>query len=73
MEGYSVFDAVFGEMEKQDMVLNLHGEVPSDIDGDVSRPRSCRSPFDGRPSLGSRWRVAPRSAAATSAPLGMQD
>ncbi|GAA5991996.1 hypothetical protein JCM10908_000687 [Rhodotorula pacifica] len=34
MEGYAVYDAVFAEMEKQDMVLNLHGEVPSDIDGD---------------------------------------
>lgn len=37
MEGYAVYDAVFAEMEKQDMVLNLHGEVPSDVDGDVSR------------------------------------
>lgn len=36
MEGYAVYDAVFAEMEKQDMVLNLHGEVPSDVDGDVS-------------------------------------
>lgn len=36
MEGYAVFDAVFGEMEKVDMILNLHGEVPSDVDGDVS-------------------------------------
>lgn len=36
MEGYGVFDAVFGEMEKVNMVLNLHGEVPSDLDGDVS-------------------------------------
>jgi dihydroorotase len=35
MEGYSVFDAVFGEMETLNMVLNLHGEVPSDLDGDV--------------------------------------
>ncbi|BGP52841.1 dihydroorotase [Rhodotorula sphaerocarpa] len=34
MEGYAVYDAVFAEMEKQDMVLNLHGEVPSDVDGD---------------------------------------
>ncbi|KAM0755993.1 dihydroorotase [Meredithblackwellia eburnea MCA 4105] len=34
MEGYAVFDEVFGEMEKQDMILNLHGEVPSDVDGD---------------------------------------
>lgn len=34
MEGYAVFDAVFGEMEKCGMVLNLHGEVPSDLDGD---------------------------------------
>ncbi|KAK4700694.1 hypothetical protein P7C70_g5548, partial [Phenoliferia sp. Uapishka_3] len=34
MEGYGVFDAVFGEMEKVNMILNLHGEVPSDIDGD---------------------------------------
>lgn len=37
MEGYGVYDAVFAEMEKEDMVLNLHGEVPSDVDGDVSR------------------------------------
>lgn len=36
MEGYGVYDAVFAEMEKEDMVLNLHGEVPSDVDGDVS-------------------------------------
>lgn len=36
MEGYKVFDDVFAEMEKVDMVLNLHGEVPSDLDGDVS-------------------------------------
>jgi hypothetical protein len=36
MEGYAAFDAVFGEMEKVDLVLNLHGEVPSDLDGDVS-------------------------------------
>ena len=36
MEGYGVFDAVFGEMEKVDMILNLHGEVPSDVDGNVS-------------------------------------
>lgn len=35
MEGYSVYDQVFAEMEKQDIVLNLHGEVPSDVDGDV--------------------------------------
>ncbi|GAA5972293.1 hypothetical protein JCM11641_002395 [Rhodosporidiobolus odoratus] len=34
MEGYAVYDEVFAEMEKEDMVLNLHGEVPSDIDGD---------------------------------------
>ncbi|GAA5831220.1 hypothetical protein JCM3766R1_002971 [Sporobolomyces carnicolor] len=34
MEGYSVYDEVFAEMEKQDIVLNLHGEVPSDVDGD---------------------------------------
>ncbi|GAA5857042.1 hypothetical protein JCM8547_007928 [Rhodosporidiobolus lusitaniae] len=34
MEGYAVYDEVFAEMEKVDMVLNLHGEVPSDIDGD---------------------------------------
>ncbi|GAA5940297.1 dihydroorotase [Sporobolomyces koalae] len=34
MEGYSVYDEVFAEMEKQDLVLNLHGEVPSDVDGD---------------------------------------
>ncbi|KPV78358.1 uncharacterized protein RHOBADRAFT_33026 [Rhodotorula graminis WP1] len=34
MEGYAVYDAVFAEMERVDMVLNLHGEVPSDIDGD---------------------------------------
>ncbi|KAM0793457.1 hypothetical protein ACM66B_000900 [Microbotryomycetes sp. NB124-2] len=33
MEGYGVFDDVFAEMERQDMVLNLHGEVPSDLDG----------------------------------------
>lgn len=37
MEGYAVYDDVFAEMERQDMVLNLHGEVPSDVDGDVSR------------------------------------
>lgn len=46
MEGYSVFDEVFAEMERVDMVLNLHGEVPSDIDGNVSSPRpllSCLS------------------------------
>ncbi|GAA5872414.1 hypothetical protein JCM16303_004509 [Sporobolomyces ruberrimus] len=34
MEGYSVYDEVFREMEKEDIVLNLHGEVPSDVDGD---------------------------------------
>ncbi|GAA6004414.1 hypothetical protein JCM10207_000716 [Rhodosporidiobolus poonsookiae] len=34
MEGYGVYDEVFAEMEKEDMVLNLHGEVPSDVDGD---------------------------------------
>ncbi|GAA6025976.1 hypothetical protein JCM11491_006407 [Sporobolomyces phaffii] len=34
MEGYAVYDAVFAEMERQDLVLNLHGEVPSDVDGD---------------------------------------
>ncbi|GAA5896432.1 dihydroorotase [Sporobolomyces salmoneus] len=34
MEGYSVYDEVFAEMERQDIVLNLHGEVPSDVDGD---------------------------------------
>ncbi|GAA5995122.1 hypothetical protein JCM5350_002773 [Sporobolomyces pararoseus] len=34
MEGYGVYDEVFREMEKQDLVLNLHGEVPSDVDGD---------------------------------------
>ncbi|GAA5915740.1 hypothetical protein JCM8208_005656 [Rhodotorula glutinis] len=34
MEGYAVYDAVFAEMERVDMVLNLHGEVPSDVDGD---------------------------------------
>jgi dihydroorotase len=33
MEGYAVYDKVFEEMEKQDLVLNLHGEVPSDVDG----------------------------------------
>lgn len=36
MEGYAVFDDVFRAMEEEDMVLNLHGEVPSDVDGDVS-------------------------------------
>lgn len=36
MEGYGVFDEVFAEMEKVDMILNLHGEVPSDVDGDAS-------------------------------------
>lgn len=36
MEGYAVYDDVFGEMEKCGMVLNLHGEVPSDLDGNVS-------------------------------------
>jgi len=36
MEGYGVYDEVFREMEKCDLVLNLHGEVPSDLDGDVS-------------------------------------
>ena len=35
MEGYAVFDQVFKEMENCGMVLNLHGEVPSDLDGDV--------------------------------------
>lgn len=39
MEGYGVYDEVFREMEKVDMVLNLHGEVPSDVDGDVSLSR----------------------------------
>ncbi|GAA5950884.1 hypothetical protein JCM3765_004619 [Sporobolomyces pararoseus] len=34
MEGYSVYDEIFREMEKQDLVLNLHGEVPSDIDSE---------------------------------------
>jgi dihydroorotase len=38
MEGYSVYDELFREMEKEDIVLNLHGEVPSDVDGDVSSP-----------------------------------
>lgn len=35
MEGYGVYDDVFREMEKVDMILNLHGEVPSDVDGNV--------------------------------------
>lgn len=34
MEGYAKFDDVFAEMEKVGMVLNLHGEVPSDPNGD---------------------------------------
>ncbi|KAI5481424.1 dihydroorotase [Pseudohyphozyma bogoriensis] len=34
MEGYGVYDGVFAEMEKEDMVLNLHGEVPSDVDAE---------------------------------------
>lgn len=48
MEGYGVFDEVFREMEKQDMVLNLHGEVPSDLDGSVRNedtPRSSAADF----------------------------
>jgi len=40
MEGYGVYDEVFREMERVDMVLNLHGEVPSDVDGDVSLSHS---------------------------------
>lgn len=30
IENYEVYYEVFEEMEKQNMVLNLHGEVPSD-------------------------------------------
>lgn len=44
MEGYAVFDDVFAEMEKVDMVLNLHGEVPSDLDGDVREIHFLRTP-----------------------------
>jgi hypothetical protein len=45
MEGYAVYDEVFAEMEKVDMVLNLHGEVPSDVDGDVRFFAFLSSPF----------------------------
>lgn len=30
IESYDVYDEVFAEMERQGLVLNLHGEVPSD-------------------------------------------
>ena len=30
IEDYSVYYPVFKAMEEEDMVLNLHGEVPSD-------------------------------------------
>jgi dihydroorotase len=32
VESYEVYYEVFGEMERQGLVLNLHGEVPSDAD-----------------------------------------
>lgn len=32
IESYEAYYEVFGEMEKRGMVLNLHGEVPSDYD-----------------------------------------
>lgn len=32
VENYEVYYPVFGEMEKLGLVLNLHGEVPSDAD-----------------------------------------
>ncbi|KAL1704383.1 hypothetical protein EV121DRAFT_205906 [Schizophyllum commune] len=35
IESYEAYYPVFAEMEKQDMVLNLHGEVPSDPDSDT--------------------------------------
>ncbi len=69
MEGYAVFDAVFGEMEKQDMVLNLHGEVPSDIDGDVS----ARDPLVSlMPAAWARRRRLPRVTTACGGCDGLE-
>lgn len=34
--GYDEFFPVFAAMEKHDLVLNLHGEVPSDPDSDIT-------------------------------------
>ncbi|KAJ3068346.1 hypothetical protein HDU98_008467 [Podochytrium sp. JEL0797] len=35
IESYSVYYDVFRAMEEEDMVLNLHGEIPSDPDNDI--------------------------------------
>ncbi|KAJ3242167.1 hypothetical protein HDU78_001485 [Chytriomyces hyalinus] len=35
IESYTVYYDVFRAMEEEDMVLNLHGEVPSDHDNDI--------------------------------------
>lgn len=67
MEGYGVFDSVFAEMEKCNMVLNLHGEVPSDLDGDVSlrvfflkrRGREADAVFQGTCVLNAEPRFLP--------------
>jgi dihydroorotase len=39
IESYEAYYPVFAEMEKCGMVLNLHGEVPSDDEKVSSRPR----------------------------------
>jgi dihydroorotase len=46
VESYERYYDVFEEMEKQDMVLNLHGEVPSnakDVSSWARPPSSCTS------------------------------
>ncbi|KAJ3084168.1 dihydroorotase [Rhizoclosmatium globosum] len=35
IESYTVYYDVFKAMEEEDMVLNLHGEIPSDPDNDI--------------------------------------
>lgn len=41
IESYDVYDEVFAEMEKQGLVLNLHGEVPSDEENVSTVTTSC--------------------------------
>lgn len=36
IESYETYYPVFAEMERQDMVLNLHGEVPSSEEGNIT-------------------------------------
>lgn len=44
IESYDIYYPVFQAMEEEGMVLNLHGEIPSDADKVPFPPTSCSHP-----------------------------